>query len=178
MKTSLKANAHQINKRKNFQASRGRTTIIVAHRLSTIRNADKIIVIHDGQVVEQGGHSELMLLGGHYHALVTAQMGNVERDGEMTESSLVVNDDNDEDANEIELIPQEVTLLQYTDEYATQRGNKIEIILGRKFEHNSTGYIGLGSFKVEQTGMALHNDRFDLLNFNGSCYASVCNPLW
>lgn len=93
--------------RAQFQASRGRTTIIVAHRLSTIRNADKIIVLSDGQVVEQGGHSELMYLEGHYHALVTAQMGNVERDGEMTESSVVVKD-YDEDAKEVEVIAEEV----------------------------------------------------------------------
>lgn len=79
----------------------------MAHRLSTIRNADKIFVINDGRVVEKGGHSELMQLGGHYHTLVTTQMGNVERDGEMTESTLVVQD-YDEDVKEVDLIPVEV----------------------------------------------------------------------
>lgn len=78
--------------------------------MSTIRNADKIIVISDGQVVEQGGHSELMQLGGHYHALVTTQMGNVERDGEMTESSLIVKD-YDEDAKEVDVIEGEVNIM-------------------------------------------------------------------
>ncbi|KAJ6632996.1 ATP-dependent translocase ABCB1, partial [Pseudolycoriella hygida] len=87
-------------------ASRGRTTIIVAHRLSTIRNADKIIVLKDGQVIEQGGHSELMKLSGHYRTLVTTQMANVERDGEMTESTVVVQD-YDEDAKEVDFIPDE-----------------------------------------------------------------------
>lgn len=91
------------------QASRGRTTILIAHRLSTIRNADKIIVLHDGQVFEQGEHSELMQLGGHYHALVTAQMGNVERDGEITESTMVVQD-YDEDAKDVEVIAEEVMM--------------------------------------------------------------------
>jgi ABC-type multidrug transport system fused ATPase/permease subunit len=38
----------------------GRTTFIIAHRLSTVRTADKIIVVKDGQVVEQGTHQELM----------------------------------------------------------------------------------------------------------------------
>lgn len=75
--------------------------------MSTIRNADKIIVLKDGQVVEQGGHTELMQLSGHYHALVTAQMGNVERDGETSESTIVVKD-YDEDAKEVDLIPEEV----------------------------------------------------------------------
>lgn len=82
----------------------------MAHRLSTIRNADKIVVLKDGRVVEQGAHSELMQLGGHYHALVTAQMGNVERDGVMTESKVVVQD-YDEDAKDVDVIAEEVILL-------------------------------------------------------------------
>lgn len=77
--------------------------------MSTIRNADKIIVINDGRVVEQGGHSELMQHGGHYHALVTTQMGNVERDGELTESTLVVQD-YDEDSKEMNSIAEEVKM--------------------------------------------------------------------
>lgn len=55
-------------------ASKGRTTIIVAHRLSTIKGADKIVVISKGQVVEEGTHSELMAVKGDYYNLVTAQI--------------------------------------------------------------------------------------------------------
>lgn len=62
-----------------YQASQGRTTVIVAHRLSTIRNADKIIVLKNGKVVEVGDHKNLMTFNGHYHALVTLQMGSVEQ---------------------------------------------------------------------------------------------------
>lgn len=58
------------------KVSTGRTTVIVAHRLSTIRTADKIVVISNGKVVEQGTHVELLALKGHYHALVTAQQLN------------------------------------------------------------------------------------------------------
>lgn len=54
-------------------AAQHRTTIIVAHRLSTIRNADKIIVMSNGRVVETGNHSELMLQNGHYAESVRAQ---------------------------------------------------------------------------------------------------------
>ncbi|XP_015115150.1 multidrug resistance protein homolog 49 isoform X1 [Diachasma alloeum] len=53
-------------------ASKGRTTVIVTHRLSTITNADRIVFIKDGQVAEMGTHEELLALGNHYHALVSA----------------------------------------------------------------------------------------------------------
>ncbi|MCF6377572.1 ABC transporter ATP-binding protein/permease [Nocardioides KLBMP 9356] len=50
--------------------SRTRTTITIAHRLSTVRNADRIAVLHHGRVVESGTHEELLLLGGRYADLV------------------------------------------------------------------------------------------------------------
>lgn len=52
---------------------KGRTTIVVAHRLSTIKNADEIAVIADGKVVEQGKHDELMKKGGMYKELYDLQ---------------------------------------------------------------------------------------------------------
>jgi ABC transporter fused permease/ATP-binding protein len=52
----------------------GRTTIIVAHRLSTVRDADRIVVIEDARVVEQGRHDELMACRGTYHRLVEHQL--------------------------------------------------------------------------------------------------------
>lgn len=48
---------------------RGRTTLIVAHRLSSIRQADRILVFEDGQIIESGSHEELMQQGGTYHTL-------------------------------------------------------------------------------------------------------------
>ena len=50
-----------------------RTTLVVAHRLSTIRHADLICVLHEGQIVEQGKHDELLALNGYYRKLVEMQ---------------------------------------------------------------------------------------------------------
>ncbi|MCD8324853.1 MAG: ABC transporter ATP-binding protein/permease [Clostridiales bacterium] len=52
---------------------RGRTSFIVAHRLSTIRNADRILVMRDGKIIEQGTHEELLAAGGFYHRLYNSQ---------------------------------------------------------------------------------------------------------
>jgi len=48
-----------------------RTTIVIAHRLSTVQNADKIVVIERGRVIEEGRHEELLAREGAYHRLYT-----------------------------------------------------------------------------------------------------------
>lgn len=55
------------------ELSRGRTVIVVAHRLSTIKNADEIVVIGEGGIIEQGTHSELLARDGEYAALYKYQ---------------------------------------------------------------------------------------------------------
>ena len=55
---------------------KGRTSFIVAHRLSTIKEADRILVMKDGNVIEKGNHDTLMAMGGFYKTLFEAGYGN------------------------------------------------------------------------------------------------------
>lgn len=54
---------------------RGRTTFVIAHRLSTIRSADQILVLEDGQIIEQGTHAQLLARNGRYASLYLRQAG-------------------------------------------------------------------------------------------------------
>jgi ABC-type multidrug transport system fused ATPase/permease subunit len=54
---------------------KGRTLFVVAHRLSTVRQADLLLVMHDGQIVERGRHDELVAHGGHYARVCKLQFG-------------------------------------------------------------------------------------------------------
>lgn len=57
------------------ELSEGRTTLVIAHRLATIRNADRIVVVTDQGIAEQGAHEELLAVGGMYSRLHRAQFG-------------------------------------------------------------------------------------------------------
>lgn len=59
----------------NFErVLKGKTSIVIAHRLSTVKSADKIVVLHEGEIVEAGTHAELLLQRGHYFNLVSNQI--------------------------------------------------------------------------------------------------------
>ena len=55
--------------------SRGRTTVIIAHRLSTVRNANRILVFENGDIIEDGSHDDLVQLNGTYARLWAVQTG-------------------------------------------------------------------------------------------------------
>ncbi|MNP39235.1 Lipid A export ATP-binding/permease protein MsbA [compost metagenome] len=57
------------------ELSEGRTTLVIAHRLATIKNADRIVVVTEEGISEEGRHQELVTAGGHYSRLHLAQFG-------------------------------------------------------------------------------------------------------
>lgn len=67
------------------KAKTGRTSIVISHRLSTIRNADLIIGLKDGEVVECGTHDELTKQNGLYYALLTSQCSQTEDQDQLLE---------------------------------------------------------------------------------------------
>ena len=54
---------------------RGRTAIVIAHRLSTVRRMDRLVVLEAGRIIEQGPHDQLLATGGHYASLWAHQSG-------------------------------------------------------------------------------------------------------
>lgn len=75
--SSLDSDSEAAIQRAMERVLHGRTSFVVAHRLSTIKNADKIILLNKGQIGEMGTHEELMALpGGQYHELYTKHMGS------------------------------------------------------------------------------------------------------
>ncbi|KAJ1561965.1 GTPase-activating protein, partial [Cladochytrium tenue] len=86
-------------------AAKGRTTIVIAHRLSTVRHADLIVCMFRGEVVEQGTHDELVARGGMYASLVEAQRLRQEEDAQKQSSSSSDEDDVKEEVVPVEEVP-------------------------------------------------------------------------
>jgi ATP-binding cassette subfamily B protein len=74
---------------------RGRTTIAIAHRLSTLRDANRLVVLDRGSIVEVGSHDELMACEGHYYRLYQAQARNVDTEDEVRRMTVDARHDGD-----------------------------------------------------------------------------------
>ncbi|MBB6371519.1 peptidase domain-containing ABC transporter [Chryseobacterium shigense] len=72
--SALDANNEKVIMENLEQFFKGKTAVVIAHRLSTVRHADKIIVLDKGRVVEEGNHAELVALKGEYYRLVKNQL--------------------------------------------------------------------------------------------------------
>lgn len=68
-------------------AAKGRTTIVIAHRLSTVRDADNIVVMAEGGIIEQGTHDDLIAKKGHYSELVAKQQILTQTNGKAVDTS-------------------------------------------------------------------------------------------
>ena len=80
--SSVDAGTEHLIRRALDELIKGRTTFIITHRLPIIRNADLILVLEDGQVVERGRHSELMARNGLYQQIYESQLSVAEGSGE------------------------------------------------------------------------------------------------
>jgi subfamily B ATP-binding cassette protein MsbA len=71
--SALDTESEQLVQQALTRMLKGRTSVVIAHRLSTIHHADKIIVIDEGRIAEQGTHDELIARGGIYAKLIEMQ---------------------------------------------------------------------------------------------------------
>ncbi len=71
--SSVDSASEQLIQEATERITRGRTSIVIAHRLSTVQNADRIVVMDKGRIIEQGGHQELLALRGAYRRLYDLQ---------------------------------------------------------------------------------------------------------
>lgn len=133
------------------KASEGRTTIIVAHRLSTIRNADRIFVFKNGVIVEEGNHRELMKKRGVYYDLVITQLGKDynEDEDDLVETKNKVFEIADEDEKDMSefLLP--------IDEESNAVDQAFSIIEVLKWNKTEWPYITVGSIASLVMGGAM-----------------------
>jgi subfamily B ATP-binding cassette protein MsbA len=78
--SALDAESERLVQRALANLIRDRTTIVIAHRLSTVRRADQIVVMESGRIMETGTHTELLARGGLYRRLYELQFADEEED--------------------------------------------------------------------------------------------------
>ncbi|XP_065051580.1 ATP-dependent translocase ABCB1-like isoform X2 [Rhopilema esculentum] len=116
------------------KASQGRTTIIIAHRLSTVRNADLIVAVQDGAVAEQGTHDELIEKKGVYYQLVMLQTLAEELDDEEKDNLSLLSEEDREQQIALKVMRQVSNLSQGSEE-DIKEVKALERVLSRKLSH-------------------------------------------
>jgi ATP-binding cassette subfamily B (MDR/TAP) protein 1 len=125
------------------EAAKDRTCIVVAHRLSTIRDAAKILVVGAGLIIEQGNHNSLIEMQGSYHGMVQAQRLQQE-----VEKKAVIEDDADSDdattsqASDVKRIQSrssEKQAMPNLDRRSTRQSVASEILAARQAENGEAG---------------------------------------
>jgi ATP-binding cassette subfamily B multidrug efflux pump len=71
--SSIDTESEELIQTATDELTKGRTSIVIAHRLSTIQKADRILVMEDGKIIEQGDHQSLLAQNGHYKMLFEMQ---------------------------------------------------------------------------------------------------------
>lgn len=119
--SALDPAAEEIVQKALDNVSQGRTTITIAHKLATIRNADTIVLMDKGRIVEKGTHSELLALGGGYTRIVKAQ--------DLSVSKQV--SDSDSDDTEVKSEAEDLDLTTTVTRYSTTTKGRMESQLSR-----------------------------------------------
>ena len=87
--SALDAESERMVQRAIANLVRNRTTIVIAHRLSTVRRADAIVVMEGGRIIETGTHAELLARGGQYRRLYELQFADEEDSALSTQYSVL-----------------------------------------------------------------------------------------
>lgn len=116
------------------RASRDRTTIVIAHKLATIRNADNIVVMSKGKIVEQGVHNDLVARGGVYATLVKAQ--------DLSPDNIAKTDEDDEEVEEVEQKEQVLEQTQSLAKVRTAEASRLAMLKDRE-DHELYKQTGL-----------------------------------